>query len=494
MQPYKPTKPVMPPDTGRKQGETGVDLAAPFKLPEFSTAEFQKAQAAYVAKFGYTINLPGLDDILHVSTIQPMTDQEQLDWKAKNWKAFSYDRYTELKKNKDKKRARYLAMLGSPSPTILRNAGALLTSIDNAQDALTTLSVLGRVAIYAAPRLIGKAILGPVGWIMTAADVLNLAMAIGRAVTLPMMGKRLGEQTHGANPFSKASKIRRASLISRPFPTVGNVIEIAQVTDNVFGIGLCLGPIVGALEDIMTGGIRTLLGTKVRFGKKPPHTSPALYTAAKVPKALTMIAGSGYIPDDEVLLEVVAAHYLSQQELYSNNKGWNALRDVEDIKTAQISVPAPTNILTVEVLREEGHAQELFGGWPHSSEQWAVVDDIVNEYSIPGNDFLKTIMQMHAHDWLGHALGAMMTGAHEYEMSNLEGPDKIEVNYTEQAKWLNMMLQAGVYPDPTNPPGKIKMLQDLLSYNDFNGVHMGTIDYLRYMQDNGIKVEKVGTP
>jgi len=489
---YKPTKPNLPPLTGRQQGETGCDLSAPFKLPRLTTDEFEAQKAAYVAKFGYTITVPGLDDILHITTIQPMTEGEIYAWKHKDWSAFSDERLHELKELKAAKRARYLAMLGSPSPEILRNAGAILTSIDNAQDALTTLSVLGRLAIYLAPRILGKLIMGPVGWIMTAADVLNLAMALGRLLTNPMMGKRIGEQATGANPFSQSSKIKRATKLMTPWPSLGNLIEIAQTTDNVFGIGLCLGPIVGLMQDVMAGSVRSLLGQEVKVSFKPPHTSPALYAAARVPKATTLIFASGYRPDDNLLLELVTAHYLALQELHSNNEGWNALDTVEDLKTCQISVPVPSNVLSLEVMEEEGHKEELFGGWPHHSRQWAVMNDIVNLYSIPGNDFLRWTMYKHEHDWYGHAIGNMLTDSHTLAMGNLLGDNNINVNYTEQSKFLSMMMLSGQYPDPDQPPEKIKLLQELIEFNDFNGMHLTTTDYIRFMHQRGIKTLKIG--
>ena len=490
---YTPTKPQLPPPTGRKQGETGTDWTAPFHLPRLTTKEFEEQRAKYVAKYGYTIKLPSLDDIFHVTTIPPMTEEEVVAWKKKDWSKFSEARYQELKKHKEKKRLRYLAMLGSPSPEILRNAGAILTSIDDAQDALTTLSVVGRLAIRFAPRILGKLFLGPVGWIMTAADVLNVVMALSRAVMIPIAAKRNSGLALSSNPFSKSAKIRHAEKLMKPWPSIGNLIEVAQTTDNIFGIGLCLGPVVGAVQDIVSGGMRTLMGEKVRIAAPTPHTSPALYTAATVPKATTLIFASGYKPDDELLLELMIAHYLAHQELHDNNEGWNALDQVQDIKTSQITVPIPKNVLSLEVMNEEDPKHEFFGGWPHHNKQWAVMDDIVNLYGTPGNEFLKWAMETHKHDWLGHVIGNLLTDSHFYEMGNLLGDDNIEVNYTEQAKFADMMLKIGIYPDPEQPPEKLKELEDLITFNDWNGMHMVTKDYIRFMQDRGIKTLKMGT-
>lgn len=467
------------------------DWTAPFHSPKYTTAEFEAQKAKYNAENGYTITIPGINDIITWNTREPLSAAEEKSWKAKREQDFSPERYQEIKDWKKEKRDRYLAMLGSPSPEIVRNAGAFLTSIDDAQDALTTLSVIGRLAIHYAPRLIGKAMLGPVGWIMTAADVLNLIMYIGRLGTMPMMGKKQGEAATGANPFSKKAKLKRAERLMKPWPTVGNMIEVSQTTAEVFGFGICLGPIVGAMQDVMTGAIRYGMGQPVKIKWPVPKVSPGIFPAARVPKGLTLLAGGSPILDDKTLVDVLGANYFATQELFSNSEGWNPLDAIEDIKNTEVLAPYPTNPLTLEVIEENGEQPGDRVGWPHNNQPWAKMDDIVNFYGAPANDFLRNTMQKHAHDWYGHALGNMMTDSHFYSMAALEGERNVEYNYTEQSRFQFLMLNAGLYPDPDQPVSKLNYLARIIEISESSDQHHGLETWLSFMSSNDIKVLKI---
>src|SRR5574337_1571121 len=146
----------------------------PYSIPRFTDAALERMKAEYVAKHGYEVYLPGWEDVVHFSLEKPITSAEEVHWAAKDWSYFTEARLAELKSIKEKRRRQYLRFLGSPQPHILRNRGSLLVAIDNTQDTLSTLSMIIRIAITALPRVFSKLLIGPVGWIMTGADILNL--------------------------------------------------------------------------------------------------------------------------------------------------------------------------------------------------------------------------------------------------------------------------------------------------------------------------------
>lgn len=464
---------------------------ASFKTPHLSTDQFEKVKQKYNQQFGYTIFVPGVEDIIHLGTGRPLTPQEEIYWKKKDYSKFTPARIAEIHDIKNLKKQRFLAMLGSPSPQILRNAGAILTSIDNAQDALTTLSILGRLAIMAAPRILSKFMGGPLKWIMTAADVLNVAMAMARTLTLPKQTKHNGEMLWHGNPFGKYARLKRAQKLMRKWPTVGEMIEMSQTTDNIWGVGLSLGPIVGFMQDLVAGAVRNEMGQKVDIKKAPPHTSPALYPAAGVQKAMTLIAGSGYRPDDELLLQLAASHYLSTQEILSNSEGWNALDEVDGITRTQISVPVPTSVLLLEVLNEEDPGHEFFGGWPHHNQQWAMTDDIVKNYAPACDQWMNQAMIDHQGDWLGHVLGNLFTDTHMQTMACLEGEDQVMTASTEPVRIMLTMANAGIMVDPNQPQEKIDQLRDFMTLNQRIESQLNLKSYLQFMATNGIKTIKI---
>ncbi len=491
---------------------------ASFHMPKFTTPEIEAASAKHIAAYGSTITIPGLDDIIHINTPRPLNEEETKRWKAKDYQFFGSERYDEIAKMKARKKEQLMRMMSSPAPTVLKNLGAILTSLDDTQDALSTLSTIGKLAIHFAPRILGKAMLGPVGWLMTAADAINLAMVLGRTVTMPFMGgrdtKRAGEKAMGESPFAKEAKLKRAAKIAHWWPTIGNMLEVLQTTDQVFGVGISLGPIVGLLEDVMTGGIRTALGQKVQLRTAPPprfksyhdqfqtggrirlddHPSPerADFIAARGPKAAAIAMASGYKMDDAEQLATIAAYYLSQQRLATMWDEWQPGDEVPDLPKTELFAPRPSNPITIEVLEEEGITPDKYGGWPHHNGAWAKVDDVVKEYQAPARDWLRDAMEAHAHDWTGYTIGQLATGAHFQGMANLEGEDQVEYNYAEQSRVAQMMLGQNMFPDPNQPQEKLQKLIRVIEQAQEKGDKNPLKTYIDYCQANGITLGKIG--
>jgi len=72
-----------------------------------------------------------------------MTSEETRLWKARKYDEIPSGRRADIRAEKARKKRKFLAMLGDPSPDIAQSAGAILTSIDDAQDAVSTLACIG---------------------------------------------------------------------------------------------------------------------------------------------------------------------------------------------------------------------------------------------------------------------------------------------------------------------------------------------------------------
>ena len=508
---------------------------APFHTPNLRGDAFKQKKAETAAKEGYQINIPSLEDIFHIKTVEPMTAGEKVAWKQKDWRAFSDRRYEELVRDKQKKKDRYQAALHSPTPDIYNSAAAILTSLDDVQDVASTLSTVGRLAIRLAPRMLAKGMLGPVGWIMTAADIINAVMILGRIMTLPMTAKRHMNLATAMNPFCKEAKLARATKISKPWPTVGNTLEALQVTDQVFGYGISLGAIAGCVSDLMFGGIRMALGQPVTIQSSPEYTvgklsnfmaetttpppwdgralatpgskaftdpyynspwatydtTPPIYAASKVPKAAMLIMACGYTPSDEDIRLLTATNYLAEQELASNLGGFNGVEQVKDVEKAEMRVPTPSNILSMEIMDEEhvDAAERL--KWPHNNKLWAKIDDLVREYPSPCKKFLQNTISRQEHTWDGWFNAAMMTESHSYSMANAEHENEVRYDYTEQARFSTLMLENGFYPDPNQPQEKLDKLAKILDDNQKFYKGASFKQYQAQMNRYGIKFLRV---
>ena len=183
------------------------DWSAPFAIPKYTSAEFRKMKADYVAKHGYTITFPGLYDIVKIPIEKPMTEQEKYDWSRGSYGEFSETRLYEIQRMKKKRKDKFLAMLASPAPEVVTNAGIFMTAIDNAQDALYTIGVLGILGARFMPPPITAALALPIGAVMTAAGALNIIQSLGKKGLPGKEAKRAWQKKTGVDPYSKKGRI-----------------------------------------------------------------------------------------------------------------------------------------------------------------------------------------------------------------------------------------------------------------------------------------------
>jgi len=464
------------------------DWTAPFHMPTFTDDEFTAAHDKIVAEKGYTITFPALSDIIHVGQPNPMTETEKASYKKKDFSDFSPGRLEEIKEMKWKKKQRYLAMLQSPTPEVVKNAGSILTSLDDAQDAISTIGLVGRIACHFAPRILGKIFLGPVGWLLTANDILNLISLIGRLGMMPMYGKRGAHACTAGNPFNKKAKASRARKLMRWKPTKGDVIEALQTTDQVFGVGLCLGPIVGLVQDIASGGIRMAMGEKVTFKKTPTYRPRHESQAYKTIKSCSVLHSALWNTDDSILLESYFANYLAHQTIMPVHQAWNPLDTVNNLMDVETLAPQPTDPLTLEIMEELKTPVSEFTGWPHNGQQWANVSEIMDAAEQPAAENVKRFVGRNNNSWTGYAGGALACDAATYMLANIEGEDQIKYDYSGKSKIAGNILQAGYYPDPDQDPGRLAAFENYLINADEGISSTSTKAVLGYCKQRGIKL------
>jgi len=416
-----------------------------------TTREFRIMKAKYVAKHGYTITVPGLSDIIHLGLEDPMTDKEKDLWKKRRYDEIPEHRLAEIRAMKQKRKDKFLAMLASPTPHVINNLGSIMTSIDDAQDALGTLAYIGRVGMAIAPRLIGKALAGPVGWTMTAAEILNLVQHLGYKRLGSKKAKREKDAATKNNPKSKLQKVKDAMRLKKIWPSQGRIIEALQVSDNIFGVGVCLGPIVGFGIEAVTGPMRRITGARVEVKVPWPILSHFTMKAQRQARSQLAYIGAGLQTDDDEVMAMAFGNYLSRQELLTMASGWNAIDNVDDLGTVEIHAPIPENILTIEVLEEAGINIDDVVGWPHNDEKWLAIADIPKYYDTPCKQFHNDYMAIHNHDWIGFTFGGLCTEATSHTLASCEGEYQVVYDYTPGSKWAHIMLDNGLMLEPIQP-------------------------------------------
>jgi hypothetical protein len=240
-----------------------ADWTAPFHKPHMPTDEFNELRKKYVEKHGYTVTIPGLEDVFKFKAENPLTAEEQYHWKNKNQSFFDKDRYEEIRYMKQRRKDKFLSMLSSPSPHIFGARAAIITSLDDTQDALSTLSGIGTLAYMGSGALMKKIIKGPLGWLMAAENAINYVTKGLSPELRPMADKPDRERTTEKGAKARQAKVAKTERMLKAGKWQGKLIETAQTTDNIFGTGISLGALMNLPVDFVSGFVRTVALQKV---------------------------------------------------------------------------------------------------------------------------------------------------------------------------------------------------------------------------------------
>jgi len=397
-----------------------ADYLAPFHMPKFSDQEFLAKKAQYVKENGYSITFPRLGDIIHVPIIQPMTDREKGLWYTNKKDEIPHHRQLQLQAIKERNRERYQRMQASPIPNWATSYTSMLTAIDDAQDAIISLAMIGRLAVKFLPKVISRFLVGPVGWIWLIAELMSLLVAPTACALNPlackmMMKKKLARRAKGLKAGVKGYAKSGGFL-----PSFAEGIQALQVTDSIWGFGLAIGPIFGAAYDLIFGGVRWIKGEKVSF--KSPPSDVEIYTKAadklhtyarwKRPKekmskaefldwkASKVKSGSWGVASqqDDMVQKAARLHttwggifkrtdYMEETLSYCGaelaGQGmknvldyWNPVENIEGLEHIQIRAYAEPNPLIEEMLKEEGRDPDHGIAWPALGREWATYEQI----------------------------------------------------------------------------------------------------------------------
>ena len=312
------------------------------------------------------IYIPGISDLVHIVPKTKISDTEMKAHKA----AAKAGRVSPLSKAQlellaeNKKRA--IRISESPTPAVVRQVGQVLTWFDDMGDAMTTAAwgakglvwVATKIGIKAATRAIPY-----VGWALAAKDVFDMVSlfslkkkvtAVGRVEkaynsAVRTAGGRVTGKTAKMgrwydteiNPFGKKAQISRAGKIARQIPTFGNIVEIAQTTDQLFGVGISFGPAVGFVEDLIFG---VPSGAPIKVGWSPKNGEVETALAGYVGGCLSQLVAAPFTLGERLLpLAAVGSYYdnhraelMSRWELANGTDLWNVPMGLKPIKNEAI--------------------------------------------------------------------------------------------------------------------------------------------------------------
>ncbi|MBA7495078.1 hypothetical protein ES702_05657 [subsurface metagenome] len=419
-----------------------ADYTAPFHMPEFADKEFLEKKRGYVQDHGYSITIPKFRDIVHIGLHKPMSTQEKVLWYSGRKMEIGKSRQIELYYQKERSRERYQKMMASPIPNVISSITSVLTAIDDVQDAIISLAAIGRIACFFLPKIITSMLAWPIGLLWFIATIMGLLIAPSACALNPMACKRyirqklamrsktlkgksrpLGKRVTAAAKYEAArlkAGVKGYATSGSFMPSFAEGIQMAQVTDSIFGIGISIGPIFGMAYDLVSGGVRWARGEQVSFKNSPSdvevyrkasdkYNDYARWTRPKTkmsrPEFLSwkeskIASGTWGIKSkqhdavhqamklhqhnygikrhtnwqEETLLYTNAE--IASQGLQSILNHWDPVLNIEGAEHIEIEAYNEPNPLIEDMLREEGVDPEARIAWPSLGKRWATYEEL----------------------------------------------------------------------------------------------------------------------
>ena len=465
-----------------------ADYTAPFHAPKFTDEESEAMKEEYVKKHGYTVTLPGWKDIIHITSFKPLNDYETKLWKARRYDMFTPERRAEIQAEKKRKKEKFLAMLGDPSPEIARNAAAVLTAIDDVQDAVSTLACVGMIAAAVIGGPVAAAVLGPLGLILGASTLLNIINPMShfnKLIKKKKTGrqwKKHAEKFTDKNPFSQKAKLKVVNKLKKFKPTLGNLLEALQVTENIYGIGISLGPIMGFAQGAISGAIRQASGQKVRWKADYPTRYKRESIASNALRAVAVLNGVQWHSDvNDETLAILAGH-LALQQLFIPFQEWNPLDHFEDLESYVVECPQATDILTREILEEEGIDPDSAAVWPQNGQRWISLGELQEATADQATANLRHYAEKNPHSETTWMTAAAADDTALNFLSMMEGEENVVIDYLPTERIIIIILDNNwVYPDDITI-WQIRKFEDWCYVHEYMNTYPSGKDIFNYAQ------------
>lgn len=447
----------------------------PIKKHRFTTDEFNAKKAAYVAKYGYTIHIPGFHDIFKLGVDYKPTEEEVELYRKKDIGALGLYKFNKIAKVMKKNKEAFLRMMSSPNPRWVNNIGTTMTFLDDINDTAGTLAVVARTAAHLLPKAVGRLFMGPAGWALSLADVVGVAMSIARSPLDRLTRKSYLADGFNMNPFSKEAKVSRSKRLKRLKPSKGEIIEALQVTNNIFGIGLSLGSLVGAFLESITGPVRVLQGKKVRVKWPWPKLQTYEKEAMRGLYAARCLTWGTDELSEEDHTKIYLVAEMATQVLYPLFEEYHPLDNIDGLENIVLTPPRVTDPLKKLLFAEEKIDPDKFVGIPGAEDTDGSVNEIMDTGPTRGFTELYEYARRNRNTDMGVLGMQAANNAAENLLALWEGPDQVQVEPGSVLKAAQRIIEAGwFFAEATNyrqVSSFIRLVSDLARddiYPDFN--------------------------
>lgn len=452
---------------------------------------YPSRRKAFIEENGYYITLPEFEDVIHFRVPPKISEEECKEWKKAKRENREPNIHREKANYLDLKRRRFESVLASPQPGWLQKIGSVMTWLDDCEDTLSTGVLLGRFALRLMPR-IGARFVPILGWALLATDIIELGSMAWKMGTAGTGGKTGGKRRSfdiaETNPFSREARIRGAKKLAKKLPGAGEILEALQTMDNITGVGLCFGSIVGALEDAVAGAIRGLQGERVSI-KLPtiPHSKTNIKMMRSMASAPDIWGGSPEW-DDEVYQNSMLAYAIGMNHLAESGVDiTTAYDEIEDWSGYRTAGRRPWRTDTIWMLEDEGFNIDQTIGWPTTNTNDISYRD---RFDINNEGFKRKFTawaQRNKYSQQAYAVNQFTTQATEMFINACSDPgDRIKID-TDEMALIHNTFHNNFYPDPNTPTETLKnWVKKCKAYKAATGVLPSTRTQKEYMTSLGI--------
>jgi len=261
-----------------------------------------------------------------------------------------------------------------------------------------------------------------------------------------MRSKRAMCEYMRSNPYKKKAKRSRQVRLWNMKPGWGAAIEVAQTTDWLFGVGLALGSIFGAVTDAAFVFYRQMTGAPVNYYTVPPVHEMYEITQFKSLKAAAMISAAGQIFDDETHFWTYITYAGSVVLTAPIIRADPPEEYIEDPMTVMVPADVPTNPETIQVIRNAGLSIDAGVRWPANNEKEISLDELADWQAVNALNSVTDYLFRHKYDWNGFLAAAFMHEAHNLLLDSTDEGAEVEEEYDPLMHVTLQMLKNGITP------------------------------------------------
>lgn len=327
-----------------------------------------------------------------------------------------------------------------------------------------------------AAKIGSKAIPG-LGWFMLGQDILNLATGVFAFASTPMMAKRLIHGCRSMRRRNVKARITNTKRLKDFRPGFGKMLEVAQASEDAFGIGIRLGAIFGCLAECFWAPVMYVLGETEDLRIRYPYQRPGTLEMKGhkvIQSVLELQPIHKYIPHMIPYSWLCACVGAAQGILgKSPHPNWNeAFHAVKDRK--MIYEP-PTNPDTRQALSEMGYDPDENVGWNGiDGTEMPTIGEVPDIY--PGNigEDYNDLRAAHADDWRTYALDCVVGDGTDSLIELCAYPDgEVKVTLADDFQELLNYVNAGFFPHLNLPtPCHQRGLDHLVAFRAVQDRHI----------------------